>query len=965
MRGRKVSPKAYKISKRAQVLPRTKLETHHKESPVPFPNSKAFAFDSSRNVKIDITANFDMMLKEGINNAIHEYLVKQGMQTTLLAFRDELLKAKSVSLDNFHIKMFELFETGNKKEFFDLWDYYVPLPLRMHDRNTIKSEFFLMIYFTIYSIHPYIDSKNKRLLVDIIDGTSVVSHTAPINSGVHTSMRNHGSKADAIVSYIRNEKINFKNNVDELDEPHQIDAEGYKLAMGVFREYLASQGDELSKIEELIPYFALPYLKEPMGHPVFKKLFSRSWLMQLKKLLTNFLASLYYPESKPFLLHMYEQYNQREDHSKVAPVRNISDQDDQKENQSDRQNKSQYDSATDAEWKAKTSQLKQQLMFSEQRIKELEIICSNSDSEAKKAIEDHKKEWRELYAKTFDLAEGLLQFGKIFKNGREFFIQKAENKLNELKELTNFKNYEEELSEAVITQEDKIGHEVTRKDLKVPVNENLVRNFFYFDFDMLKEDMIKDDSVKTKFEFLANLETITTSADPYLKRAYAVIFNQVDALGINNRGSGYTYKIFLNNPEIATNFLMLVNEMTIDHSFRSYISKNKELVERLISIIKTEDEDTEQRRNALGILQKISLQPRNQTLMVDENLVDRIISVIGSKLPSLSDYSLEYFLALLMNLILNPKGLAIFENQDNLSCLDMLLSLLKDCSQAIRHFINGIIYSLLVSGRIKQYFIEMNLKSIITQNYDDLDDIFKQQVDFIIQRLENESPEDLSLSIKESDDIDALVNCFEIDEKCGVIAKTLKANYPDFWNTYNKNYLKFQYESLSTYFEAFFAEDETIQFEVTNNDRPLDRPSTPSYLSQGQSRVPKKSHFSQYNYTVHQEDSDYTSNDSNDDDVIMRQQKNNPKSSHFSKKQNVSNQNADETEIEDMSVRNRSLVGLKTERDKDPRDDSDLRMTSSDAKFTKTPQYNENRNEWLEAFDSKPLIPRTPILIDK
>ena len=964
MRARRVSPKAYKISKRTQVAPRQKTESRKADTNPPVSEVKNQQLNNARNVKIDLTMNFESMLKEGINNAIHEYLVKQGMENTLKNFREEISEAKEATVSNFHIKLFELFESGNKKEFFELWDYYVPLSLRMHDRNTIKSEFFLMIYFTIYSIHPFIDNNKRKLLIDTLDTNSMISHTAPLTHNPNLNKKHQGGKADAIVSYIRNEKINFKNNVEELEEPQKIDLEGYKAAMNIFREYLAAQGDELSKIDELIPYFALPYLKEPMGHPVFRKLFSKSWLLQLKKLLTNFLASLYYPESKPFLIHMYEQYNKIDNASKLNSTRKSKAIDEQKENKSDMMNRSEYDSAKEGEWKAKVSQLNQQLRTAEARVKKLENQTLQIKEDMHKEPTSPSGEWTEICTRTFEIADNLLEFAKMFKNGREYFIQRTENKLSELKELAKYKSHEETCNTIPQIPVGANDQSVSRKDLKNQVNENIVRNFFYFDFETLQKDLMLEDTIRLRFEFLGNLESLVSRADPHLKRAYAVVFDQTDAFGFQNRGNEYSYKIFLDDPEISTNFLSLINEMTIDHYFRSYISKNRELVQWLIDIVKTEDKDTEQRRNALGVLQKISLQPNNQKIMVESALIERILNVIMSGLDGLSDYSLEYFLALLMNLILNPRGLAVFESPEHLECIGVLISILKKCNNSVRHFINGIVYSLLVSSKIKQYFVDNSLKEALLVDYDNLDDVFKEQLNFIIDRLQNDAQDDLALSIKESDDIDTLITYYDIDEKCGEIAHTLKLNYPDFWQLYSKNYIKSQYEEISRYFDTFFNDDEVIQFEVTVNNGPLDRPSTPSYISQPHSKVPKKSHFSQYNYTINKENSETSSINSKDENNKERKS-HCPKSSHFSKRQNVSQQHIVDTDIDDITVKNRSLTELRTERERDPKDNSDLRLTASDAKYSKGNLEEVKHDELLQAFETKPKIPRTPIVIDK
>ena len=38
--------------------------------------------------------------------------------------------------------------------FFEYWQKYIPVNIRLHDERANKIEFYLQIYFLIYNIHP-------------------------------------------------------------------------------------------------------------------------------------------------------------------------------------------------------------------------------------------------------------------------------------------------------------------------------------------------------------------------------------------------------------------------------------------------------------------------------------------------------------------------------------------------------------------------------------------------------------------------------------------------------------------------------------------------------------------------------------------------------------------------------------------------------------------------------------------
>ena len=79
------------------------------------------------------------------------------------------------------------------------------------------------------------------------------------------------------------------------------------------------------------------------------------------------------------------------------------------------------------------------------------------------------------------------------------------------------------------------------------------------------------------------------------------------------------------------------------------------MIKRVFSVLKSEKEDTYTKKNLLAALQKLSLRHRLQMLMINENLIDYLINLLEDN-ETLSDYSLEYAVALFMNLTLKNSG---------------------------------------------------------------------------------------------------------------------------------------------------------------------------------------------------------------------------------------------------------------------------------------------------------------------
>lgn len=78
------------------------------------------------------------------------------------------------------------------------------------------------------------------------------------------------------------------------------------IATKSFKLYLEFQGDEISKIEPIIKYFAFPFLKSPENNENFKHLFNSNWLTSIRQQLITYLEKTFCIKNKPKLIELYE-----------------------------------------------------------------------------------------------------------------------------------------------------------------------------------------------------------------------------------------------------------------------------------------------------------------------------------------------------------------------------------------------------------------------------------------------------------------------------------------------------------------------------------------------------------------------------------------------------------------------------------------------------------------------------------
>lgn len=72
--------------------------------------------------------------------------------------------------------------------------------------------------------------------------------------------------------------------------PAKIESD-LKRELAAFKEFLDSSGSQLSKTSEFLQYYALPYVSNPMDHPIFRNVCSKKWATDLRNKLREFLQA--------------------------------------------------------------------------------------------------------------------------------------------------------------------------------------------------------------------------------------------------------------------------------------------------------------------------------------------------------------------------------------------------------------------------------------------------------------------------------------------------------------------------------------------------------------------------------------------------------------------------------------------------------------------------------------------------
>ena len=167
---------------------------------------------------------------------------------------------------------------------------------------------------------------------------------------------------------------------------------------------------------------------------------------------------------------------------------------------------------------------------------------------------------------------------------------------------------------------------------------------------------------------------------------------------------------------------------------RSYLLQKQDLVEILVKILKNEQGDTHLRQNALGALQKFSLRRKPQTIMINLDMIKWISAVLRNEADQLTDYSIEYATALLMNLSLRDAGKDKCEEPD-IELLNVLNELVEHENLQVRTYVNGTLYSIFTRKKLREEAKELGMPEVLQYLMEQSDEQFKRQIQYILEQL--------------------------------------------------------------------------------------------------------------------------------------------------------------------------------------------------------------------------------------
>ncbi|KAM6414267.1 lisH domain-containing protein ARMC9 [Rhynochetos jubatus] len=522
------------------------------------------------------------------------------------------------------------FENGEQKVFFQLWEEHISSSVRENEPVAQKLEFYIHIHFATYLLKHSVGKPDKAELEERI------SH---------------------------------------------------------FKAYLETKGAALSQSTEFLPFYALPFVPNPMVHPSFKELFQDSWTLDLRTRLEKFLSLTLKARQTPRLLTLFKENGQCN--------------------------------------KELLQHLHQQLVESEHRT--MSYL---------KRFNKMQADYHNLIGVTAELVDSLeaTVSGKMITPEylqsvcvRLFSNQMRQSVAHSIDFTRPGTGYY-----SMSPCDDGYASSILRTSL-APVKMQDVPLLPSLDYEKLKKDLITGNDRLKAFLLQALRWRLTTSYPGEQRDTVLQAYISNDLLDCHSHCQRSVLKLLHSKSEVVRQYMArLINAFASLAEGRVYLSQNPALLRMLEERLKAEDKDSLTWENVLGALQKFSLRRALQSAMIKDGLVFWLVDVLTDT-DCLSDYTLEYSVALLMNLCLRSAGKKMCARIAN-HVLKVLSDLLGHENHEIQPYVNGALYSILAIPSVREEARAMGMEEILRCFIKEGNAEMIRQIEFIIKQLNSEEP---------------------------------------------------------------------------------------------------------------------------------------------------------------------------------------------------------------------------------
>ncbi|CAH8500583.1 unnamed protein product [Heterobilharzia americana] len=512
-----------------------------------------------------------------------------------------------------------------------------------------------------------------------------------------------------------------------------------QTAMQEFKRYLETKGSVHSQNTEFLAYYALPYVPKPNEHPIYQQLFEETWRNSVISRLSKFIDSIIQPNSSktPRLINLVTRPNIKQDRL----VKQLSSE------------------LSDAEKRAAQSQKR----FAKLQTDYQTLISVTAD--ILDALESSLK------GRTLDSSVMQKIYSRLVHSQHNANIRLSDQHSQPNQTPDNKFRCEAMGSLTASRKTESLSEKPSANGVFYP-DDTMSMPLFELDYHKIKDD-IKVMNDRKKCYLLQALRWRLTKSKLSQRENCLTSFVRNDILDLTKIESLKDVDLIKHAPllhclkskhhRVREYMARFINALASLSRGRAYLSQTSSVVEILIDEVRKEQDECITRENFVGALQKMSLRRPMQTVMIKQGVILWVTNLLEN-MNNLSDYTLEYAVALCMNLCLRSSGKRCCVPITG-RLLNVLMDLLGIDNIDIVPYVNGALYSILSLPEIRKTAEKMNLKHILKNFIKPDQPEMNRQFDFIIQRLNSseQPPAEDSDDDAEDDDDEEDASILEAD----------------------------------------------------------------------------------------------------------------------------------------------------------------------------------------------------------
>ncbi|CAN8016369.1 unnamed protein product, partial [Ixodes persulcatus] len=271
-------------------------------------------------------------------------------------------------------------------------------------------------------------------------------------------------------------------------------------------------------------------------------------------------------------------------------------------------------------------------------------------------------------------------------------------------------------------------------------SNSIERDYFAtrLDFSKIKHDLTAAEATQRCLLLQALRWKLTRPSTFEQRNSVVLAFVDNDLLGFAKRTPDYSNRILhmikSANSGLQQSFTRFLNALASFSQGRSYLSRNLQLVATLIDCLLSDRLlEPKCQDMILGILQKLSLRRAQKEVMISQGIMEWIVWTLNND-RMISQYGLEYAVALFMNLCLQASGVErCFKMYGSL--LEMVKRLLCHDNKEILPYLNGALYSLLANVDIRKAALALGLESSLEKAKEQCPPEILKQLEYVHSRL--------------------------------------------------------------------------------------------------------------------------------------------------------------------------------------------------------------------------------------